>query len=101
MGFRRHPSGAGIKQCPAKESALSRPPTLNFFEYALNMLRRCAPRQGTSLTRALSRPRSKWVPCNIVKACVFEYVRAPKMAQQAELSQRRDVESDVSILNVA
>ena len=36
------------------------------------ILRRCAPRQGTLLTRALSRPRSKWVPGRTVKACVFE-----------------------------
>ena len=38
----------------------------------LNMFRRCAPRQDTLLTRALSRPRSKWVPGRTVKACVFE-----------------------------
>ena len=35
------------------------------------MLRRCAPRQGTLPTRALSRPRSKWVPGRAVKACVL------------------------------
>ena len=39
---------------------------------ALNMLRRCAPRQGTLLTRALSQPRSKWVPGRTVKACEYE-----------------------------
>ena len=39
---------------------------------ALNMLRRRAPRQGTLLTHALSRPRSKWVPGRTVKACEFE-----------------------------
>ena len=38
----------------------------------LNMFQRCVPRQGTLLTRALSRPRSKWVPSRTVKACVFE-----------------------------
>ena len=32
----------------------------------------CAPRQGTLLTRALSRLRSKWVPDRIVKVCLFE-----------------------------
>ena len=30
----------------------------------------CSYRQGTLLTRALSRPRSKWVPSRTVKACV-------------------------------
>ena len=39
---------------------------------ALNMLRRCTPRQGTLLTCTLLRPRSKWVPGRTVKACVFE-----------------------------
>ena len=39
---------------------------------ALNMLRRCAPTQGTLLTCALSRSRSKWVPGRAVKACVFK-----------------------------
>ena len=47
---------------------------------ALNLLRRCAPRQGTLLTCAFSRPRSKWVPGRTVKACVFEQFRAPKVA---------------------
>ena len=37
---------------------------------ALNVARRCAPRQGTLLTRALSRPRCKWVPGRTVKASV-------------------------------
>ena len=47
---------------------------------ALNMLRRCAPRQGTLLTRALSRLRSKWAPHGrTVKACVLEQFRAPKI----------------------
>ena len=32
----------------------------------------CSYRQGTLLTRALSRPRSKWVTGRTVKACVFE-----------------------------
>ena len=47
---------------------------------ALNMLRHCAPRQGTLLTHALSQPRSKWVPGRTVKACVFEWICVPKMA---------------------
>ena len=37
---------------------------------ALNILRCCAPRQDTLPTRALSRPRSKWVRGRTVKACV-------------------------------
>ena len=43
------------------------------------MLRRCAPRQGTFLTRALSRPRSKWVPGRTVKgSCVWRVPCAEK-----------------------
>ena len=45
-----------------------------YFDLRLSwiMLRRCAPRQGTLPTRALSRPRSKWALGGTVKACVFE-----------------------------
>ena len=54
------------------------------------MLRLYAPRQGTLLTRALSRDRSKWVPGRTVKTCVFEWFRVPKMT--AGLYARRGVE---------
>ena len=37
----------------------------------LIVLRRCAPGQGTLPTRALSRPRSKWVPSRTGNACVL------------------------------
>ena len=36
------------------------------------VLQRRAPRQGTLPTRALSRPRSNWIPGRTVKACVFQ-----------------------------
>ena len=57
-----------VVACAMYKSARSRVRSLA----VLNMLRRCAPRQGTLLTHALSQSRSKWVPGRTVKACVFE-----------------------------
>ena len=60
--------------------------------YALNKIRRCAPRQGTLLTRALSGPRSNWIPGRTAKACVFQWFRAPKMAAVLYAHAPRGVE---------
>ena len=90
----RYPLNPGSRECTCGQSTFARNTTWlsgsvcglqardRGFDPRLDwiMLRRCAPRQGTWCTRALSQSRSKWVPGRTVKACVFQQYCSPGMA---------------------